>query len=183
MKDDYILCIYNDIINIINKYLWCDNILEVKELIIRDFKNKVVNVTNYEKEIEVINSLDGYYDKYIFLMNFSLGVIPKNYMNDDYLSDSLKLLLDIDTSSELNDLYYNKWLDDINSSCNLFISYKKHCNSIDYYISSLNDKLNLSILNYTNSYDYSNIYNKIILTRDIDNLIKYNTNSNELSLL
>ena len=183
MKDDNIISIYNTIVNIINKYVWCDNLLDVKDMVIHDFKNTLVNVINYDKEIEVINSLEGYYDKYIFLINFSQGIIPSIYKDEEYLNDKIKNILNIDTSSDLNKLSYDKWYRDILSCKNIIISYKKHSSLGDFYLSSLNDDLNFSIVKANNSYNYSNIYNKIKLTNDIDNLIKYNVSNDELVLL
>ena len=183
LKDEKILNIYNSIVNIVNKYVFVDNLLDVKDMIINDFKNKKINIINLSNEIVITNSLDNVYDKYVFLMNFSQGMIPNNYKDEDYLNDELRDKLCIDTSSDLNKLSHDKWLYDIKHTKNIFITYKKNSPSGDFYLSSLNDKLNLEIKKPDISYNYSNIYNRILLTNEIDNLVKYNLNTIELELL
>ena len=183
LNDNNIRDLYNSIISIVNDYVWCNNYLDVKKMIIHDFKNKIVNEINYSNEVNIINSLEGYYDKYIYLINFSQGIIPKIYKDEDYFSDKEKSVLGIDTSEELNGLNYNKWYKDILACKNLFISYKKHSSLGDFYLSSLNDDLNFCVIKDKSNYNYSNLYNKIKLTNCIDNLIKYNAINNDISLL
>ena len=183
VKDKNIIDIYNNIVNIINKYAWCNNITLVKDIIIHDFKNTKVNVINYKNVIDVISSLDGISSEYVFLMNFCQGNIPSIYKDEDYLDDNIKNKLGIDTSISLNKLTYDKWLRDILNCKNIIISYKKFSLSGECYISSLNDELKLNIIKPEYSYKYSNLYNKIKLTKDIDELIKYNVGSSELDVL
>ncbi len=180
MKNKGIIDTYNLIVNIVNKYVWIDNKDIYKKMVIHDFKSTKVNSVNYLNEVEVISSLEGYYDKYVFLMNFSLGVIPKIYMDDDYLSDKIREKLKIDTSYNLNKLESDKWLFNINSCRDIVISYKKYNVNEEYYISPLASFLKLESIHPGVIYNYSNIYNKIKLVRDIDELIKYNVCSEEL---
>lgn len=184
LKDEGVISIYNSIINIINKYVWCDSILDAKEIIINDFKNKKVNSSKLSKEIEVITSLDGAStDDYVFLMSFNQGIIPKTYKDEDYLNYELKDMLKIDNTSDLNKNSHDMWLKNILTCKNLIISYKKTSSTGDFYLSSLNDELKLEIRKSDTNYSYSNIYNKIKLTSDIDTLVKYNLKSEELSIL
>lgn len=184
LKDENILAIYNIIIKIVNKYIWCDDILRAKELIINDFKNTKINVEKLASEIEIINSLDSVTSEdYIFLMSFNQGIIPKTYKDEDYLNDKLKNLLEIDNTNNLNKNIHDKWLIDIKRCKNLTITYKKSSPTGDFYLSSLNDELNLKIQKSANNYNYSHIYNKIRLTKDIDTLVKYGLESKELPIL
>ncbi|MEE3342960.1 MAG: PD-(D/E)XK nuclease family protein [Bacilli bacterium] len=179
------LKIYNSIINIINKYAWCDDYNKVKEMLINDFKKTKINNTKYEKRIDIINSLDeANDDEYIFLMSFNQGIIPNIYKDEDYLNDKIKQELNIDTSNDLNTYSTNKWLYNIKHTKNLTITYKKYSNQSEYYISSLNDILNYNIIKENIEYsNYSHLFNKIALTKKIDDLIKYNTHSEILDIL
>ena len=183
MKDANVIDIYNKIIHILNKYIWASDLEVLKIMLIHEFKNTIINELNYSYEVQIIDSLSSYYDCYVFLMNFSQGVVPVVYKNEDYFSDDEKTIIGIDTSFDINLLNYNKWINDIKRCKNIIISYKKHSSLGDFYLSSLNDELNLTTIKPTLNYNYSNIYNKIILTEYIDNLIKYNLCSSELDVL
>lgn len=184
LKDENILALYNAISNIINKYVWCDDIVKAKEIIINDFKNKKVNIIKLASVVDVIKSLDiASDDDYVFLMSFNQGIIPKTYKDEDYLNNTLKDLLNIDNTNDLNKNSQFTWLNNIKKCKNLTITYKKHSPMGDFYLSSLNDQLNLETKNIDISYNYSNIYNKIKLTSYIDNLVKYNLENKDLPLL
>ena len=178
------LNIYNRLLEIINKYTWCNDYTTIKELLINDFKKAIINNKKYQQEIKIINSLtETEKDDYIFLISFNQGIIPKIKKDEDYLNDNLKNILKIDTSIDLNILNKEKWLQEIKTS-KLIITYKKSSKSGDFYISSLNDYLNLEIKPIKLDYSkYSNILNKIELTKNIDNLIKYATKENNLDIL
>ena len=184
LEDEHILDIYNKIINILNKYTWCNSYLEIKPLLINDFKNQIINKENLSSKVEILDNLsDASQNNYVFLMNFNQGQIPQTIKDEDYLSDSLKSKLNLDTSNDINNQNQAKWLDDIKHTKNLIITYKTHSLTGDYYLSSLNDILKLEQEIPQKEYNYSNIYNKIELTDKIDNLIKYNTYSKELEVL
>ena len=185
LKNENVNEIYNTIINIINKYVWCDDIKNVKEMIIHDFKNKIINKINLEKEVKIISSLsEASKDDYIFLMSFNQGVVPNTLKDEDYLNNKQKDLLGIDNTNDLNQNNTNIWVQNIKWSKRLVITYKKSSPLGDFYLSSLNDILKLEVKKGDiNSYNHSNIYNKIELTKYIDTLIKYNTKQNNLNIL
>ena len=190
IKDNYnlanenICTIYNSIISIINKYVWCDNILNAKEMIIHDFKQKTINTNNYTNEIKIINTLEeASTNDYVFLMSFNQGIIPKTKKDEDYLNNHQKDLLEIDNTNDINKTNTEEWLYNIKHCKNLIITYKKTSHTGEFYLSSLNDELKLEIQTPDSIYNYSNMYNKIELTKSIDTLIKYNTKSKNLELL
>ena len=176
--------IYNAIVNIINKYVWLDDVTLARELIIHDFKRKKINIKNYANSVEIINSLDEASDSdYIFLMSFNQGIIPNTYKDEDFLSDKLKHKLGIEDSNRLNEYTYNKWFLGIKSTKNIVITYKLHSLNGDYYLSNLNDDLNLEILHSDLDFKYSNLYNRIKLAEYIDTFVKYNLQDDNLGLL
>ena len=179
------LDIYNKIIDIVNKYAWCDDFVKIRTMLINDFKNTRINNYKWDKRIEVISSLDeASDDDYVFLISFNQGIIPHTFKDEDYLSDYYKSILGIDTSNKLNENNINKWLEDIKHTKNLIITYKKNSGLGEYYLSSLNDYLNFDIVSEKLVYsNYSNLYNKIELTKKIDNLIKYNNYDEGIDIL
>jgi hypothetical protein len=176
--------IYNKIIEILNKYYFCDDYLTIKEMLINDFKNTKLNETKLKDSIKIIKSLDNTSDSdYVYLMDFNQGDIPRNYKDEDYLSDRVKFLLGIDTSSNLNKISLDNWLYNIMRTKNLTITYKLSSLNGVYYLSCLNDYLNIPVRDNDIKYKYSNIYNKLILGEKIDTYLKYNEKDTNLITL
>ncbi len=184
LKNPRVLEFYNQMITILNQYAWCTSIEKLRDFLIEDFKNEKLDTTQYENEVKIVNCLTETTDNdYVFLLGFNQGCIPKTYKDEDYFNDHLKSLLGLDTTDELNSKNYQKWLEEINQTKNLIITTKKNSSLGTYYLSSLNDDLQLEVKKGTIGYLDSNLYNKIQLTEKLDILVKYNENSSGLSLL
>lgn len=176
-KDNYIR-----IVNICNKYVWCDDYNNIKSLIIDDLKNTNIysNIkTNTIREINIdTNVLE---DDYIFLLSFNQGIIPVIYKDEDYFNDLEKNILGIETSIDNN--YYEKEkikqiLGNIN---NLIITYKLKTLTDSFSISNINEELNYEIIKCdVDNYNYSNLYNKIKLCSGLDLYNKYGTINDNL---
>lgn len=177
--------IYNKIVEILNNYTWCNDYNEVKEMLIHDLKNTYINKP-LEKSIEVI-SLKNIFIKeedYVFVLGFNQGIIPKIYKDEEYITDSTIEELGIETTLEKNKIEKEITLKNLKKIKNLFISYKLSDFKVEYYISSLNDKINANIIKKELKISaHSNISNKIKLTAQLDNLINYGTKDNNLELL
>ena len=183
-KDEEISSVINKIVKILNKYVWVDNIIDVKELIIDDTKNTKINNSSYTNEVKIINSLnESNEEDFVYLVGFNQGDIPKSYKDEDYFNDLLKEKLGIDTTIDINEREYNTWLFDIKKTKNLIITSKKISSLGEHYLSSLNDDLNLEVKDIEIAYNYSNLYNKIKLTEKLDTLVKYNEKDNDLEYL
>ena len=183
-KDEEISSVINKIVKILNKYVWVDNIIDVKELIIDDTKNTKINNSSYTNEVKIINSLnESSEEDFVYLVGFNQGDIPKSYKDEDYFNDLLKEKLGIDTTIDINEREYNTWLFDIKKTKNLIITSKKISSLGEHYLSSLNDDLNLEVKDIEIAYNYSNLYNKIKLTEKLDTLVKYNEKDNDLEYL
>lgn len=179
-----ILEIYNQIIKILNKYTFVDSLLDVKEILIEDFKCEKVNKVSLLKEVSIINNLrEANDDDIVFLMGFNQGDIPRTYKDEDYFNDDLRILLDLDITNSRNINEYNGWLKDIKNTKNLIITTKKTSPLGVHYISSLNDELNLEIKKEKITYNYSNLYNRLSLASKIDTFVKYSEKKDDLELL
>lgn len=177
--------IYNKIVNICNKYVWCDDYLDVKELIVNDLRNTCLEqclLDNCVKETSIEQPfLD---DDYIFLLGFNQGEIPLIYKDEEYLSDVEKSLLNIETSVDNNTHVKEETIKIITRIKNLIISYKLKSLTDTFSISNINEILNFRILKgVIDEYTHSNLYNDISLAKSLDIFNKYGTISNNLNLL
>lgn len=177
--------IVSKIINILNKYTWCDNLLEVKDMLIYELKNTYIE-TKYNKSIDLIDLKDNNItdNDYVFVLGFNQGEIPTIYKDEEYITDNITNVLNIENTLELNKIEYNIILSNLKSIKNLNLSYKLNSDNGVCYISSMSEVLNSNIENIEiNNYKYSNKLNKINLTKYLDKLVNYGIKEDNLELL
>ena len=176
--------IYNKIIDICNKYVWCDDINDLKILLEYDLKHTYIENDKYTNMIEVIDyKTCDFNDEYVFVLGFNQGIIPKIYKDEDYISDSIKPSY-LDTTIDKNIKEKEEVIKSIKNIKNLTITYKLKNSFNTFYPSNLIDELGTpqkGILDYKTS--YSDISNKILFTNYLDNLIKFGEINNNLNLL
>ena len=175
--------IYNKLINILNEYTWCDNYLDVKELIINKLKNTSIE-EKLDNAIEITN-LENITDEYTFILSFNQGIIPKIYKDEDYIDDETKTKIDLDTSIEKNILEKEKTIKLIKNIKNCVITYKLKTPFSSFYPSSIIEEFKTEVIkeHKNNNITYSEINDKINLTKKLDNLIKYNIKDELLETL
>ena len=172
--------IYNQIINICNKYVWCcDEVLN--KLIKYDLEHTYIKQEHFTNEIEVID-LDPT-DDYVFMLSFNEGIIPKTYKDVDYINDSIKPNY-VDNTNDLTKYEKNRVINFIKNTKNLVITYSLNNKNGTIYPSSLIDDLNLTVekknIDYKDS--YSSLYDKILYSNLVDNYIKFKEKSDNLVL-
>jgi len=176
--------IYDSIVDVCNKYSFKqldDTIIYLIEETLKQTKlkyKKLKNAINISSIYEIEDN------NYYFVLGFNQGIIPKIYKNEDYFSDSKKQELGMFTSLQKN-IQEKEFIKNIISNYkNLTITYKLKSYKEDYYKSSLINEMNLEIkTTEENTYNYSNIYNKIMLSKKLDRLIKFNEKPNDLNIL
>lgn len=172
--------IRNILLNIINKYSFIENKSEVKKLIINDLKNSYINNNNTGIRMSSINDYFNE-DDYVFLMGFNKENYPIVHKDNDYFSDKEKEVLGLDSSTDLNIKEKESVINRILSINNLTITYKLYDDNNNYIKSDLLDvqdeKINI------NNYNNSNMMNKVLLCKKLDNLVKYNIEDKDISLL
>ena len=175
---------YNNILDIINKYYFVDELLKVKDFIIYDLKNTYIKEEYNTNAIDIIE-LDSNLikDEYVFILGFNAENVPKTYKDIDYFNDSLKEIIGLNKSVDNNKLEKLDVINNLNNIKNLSISYKDKTPYNTYLSSSLIEELNLKIEEINLPNNTSNLYNKIKLTDDLDNLLKYGVKSNDLNRL
>ena len=172
---------YDELIKVINKYIKYNN----KELIIYKLEHSYYESNIYDNEIEVVDYTEYIPNdnEYYFLMNFNEKMIPKYYMDTEYLTDNIKEILGIETSKELNIKLKNSVINKIKNIKNLVITYKLRDTKSSYYPSSLISNYEVKRIDNTYNVSYSRIYNEMNLTREYDNYIKYGTKSDLFKIL
>ena len=160
---------------------------EVCDIYLEYFISKCKNTYLSKQEIDgikTINFLDDDItdDDYVFVLGCNLENMPKIYKDEDYLSDNIKVDLNIDTSIDLNRIERELWKNKITTTKNLVMTYKLKT-PFDSYMKSLLIKDYPVCLDDNNKYIYSNVYNKICLARKLDNMIKYNISDSDTDFI
>jgi len=180
------LSLFNKIVNICNQYNFNEVDNTIIDCIEEEFKNTQINKIVLSNKITSINHKDNMFNnqEYIFIIGFNQGTIPTLYKDEDFLGDNVKSLLGIETTTEKNVIEKQIISNIINKIPNATITYKLVSPFDTYYPSSLIDELNMKVIKNTEEdYNYSNIYNKIMLSQKLDTMIKYNTLENNIELL
>ncbi len=178
---------YNQIVDVVNEYLWCDDFTEIYDMLVYDLKHTFLLEPKRNKQVECISFPGGIISKddYVFLLNFNQGSIPVVHQDEEYITDRMKKELGfLESVVELNIIEKNMVIDSILEIAHLTISYKKESSSGSYIVSSLNDELKLQVVtNFKDFYCYSDLYNQLRLARDIDEFSKYGVVSARLPVL
>jgi len=168
--------LYDTLINTINKYVKYDN----KDLIIYKLEHTNVSSYQYNNGIEIIDFLE--YDSsdadHIFMLGFNDGIVPNSYKDIDYITDNIKDMVYLDTTKEKNQNLREDILNAIYDIKNLVITYKLRDTKKTFYPSSMCTYFKVVDGVIDNNVSYSEVYNKIKLTRCIDNYIKYGKKDN-----
>ena len=177
--------IYKEVINIINKYSFIDDYNKVKALIFSDLSNiktKENELLNSVRVVDIENDIISD-NNHVFLLGFNEGIIPVNHKDEDYLSDKIKNLLHVSTSYDLNFKNDLNLKNKILNTKNLIVTYSKHDQNSELYISSSYDKDLFIEKELVINYNNSNLYNKIKLVSEKDENNKFGTISDKLILL
>ena len=177
--------IYKEIINVINSYSFISDEKEKRDFIFNDIDSIKIKTNTLKNAVNVVDINNELIDdnSYVFLINYTEGVIPVNHKDEDYLSDKIKSLLNISMSYELNKNSLNNLISAIKRVNNLVVTYPKYDgNSPLYMSSSFNEEL-FEMDNYKVNFEHSNLYNMLKLVSLKDENKKYGTISEELLLL
>lgn len=176
--------IYKQIINIINSYSFIDDYEDKKEFIFNDINSIKIKNTILKNAVNIVDIDDLLSeDNYVFLINYTEGVIPVNHKDEDYLSDKIKESLNLSVSYELNKNSLMNLLSGIKRIKNLVITYPKYDGGSPLYMSSSYDESLFDIEEFKPSFEHSNLYNMLKLVSLKDENKKYGSISDELLLL
>lgn len=176
---------YNKIINMCNKYVWCDDVDDLKILLEYELKHTYIENTKYRNMIEVVDYKNyDFKESYVFMLGFNQGIIPKLFKDEDYIEDNIKPEY-LDNTIEKNKKEKEDTIKSIKNIKNLTITYKLKNSFTTFYPSNLIDDLDCTVEKIELDYkiSYSEISDKINLTNMLDNLIKFGSIDTNLNLL
>ena len=174
------------LVNIISKLSFLDSSDPLyKKLLIDKLKSTHLDEVKYSSAVNIKN-LDYTFSKddYVFCLGFNQDILPK--MNKDilYITDSIKDEVKMYSTSYLNKREKSLIIYLLSRIENLFLSYKKSSPFSSFYKSSLINDLNLEEIEYNaDTYNCSNIYNKLRLAEDLDTFYLFGEESNRLKTL
>lgn len=178
--------IYSKFLNIFNKYVGINyNIDTIIDAVVYELKNIEIDNSSLQNKIKLTNLNNSYFDSsdYVFLLGFNQGSIPKIYKDEDYIDESLKKIVGLDSVNVINKLEKNTTITNLKSIENLIVTYKLNYLDTEFHPSNLiNDKVfelkEKVLLNTTSSEKYSNIK----LACMLDELIKYDEKDKDLPM-
>ncbi len=167
--------VLNQIIKIVNKYIIFDNKKIINEMITNEFKKVKIEQKKYIGSIEEIDYQNyPITDEYVFMLGFNQKSIPKQYKDEEYITDNIKEGLLLDSTVEKNKIEKEVTISNILNIKNLTISYKLNTPFEVYFPSSLIKDLELEVItNYKPDSIYSLDYSSLELAKLLDNFILY----------
>lgn len=121
-------------------------------------------------------------DKYYYYMNFNEGSVPAKVNDDKLIKDIDRVNLGLNTSFESLQLEKERISKVLSNYPNLIVTYKLKDYFSTYMVSPLVNDLGLIVKQVNaESYEHSNIYNKLRLAEKLDDFYKFNINDSELS--
>lgn len=178
--------IYNQMINIVNKYTFVEDKNQVYEMIKYDFKNTKIGQTDKVESVHEVSLKDTTFQEedYVFILSFNQGIIPIIYKDENYLTDKENRELSISLTVDKNNLEKKTIEECLSSIKNATITYKKYAEGENFTIASINEELNYEVLKIEEiELENSNTYNKIKLAALLDEYYKYGTKNPLLSNL
>lgn len=182
---EFELDVYNRIVDILNKYTWCEDLLLVKDMLNYELKNSYIE-KKLVNNIEIIDLKDNNVtdNDYVFVLGFNQGSIPVIYKDENYITDNIASVLELETTLEKNINEKKVILNNLKNFKNLTLTYKLNSDTTKMYISNLYDELTVEIKKgNVNDYTYSNKVNKIKLTKYLDKLTNYGIKNDDLGIL
>ena len=170
--------ISEQIVNVVNKYRFTEIDDTLISCIENELKRTYIKKQKLKNAINVVNIEDIEDTKKYFVLGFNEGVLPKIVKDEDYFNDSKKEQLGLLTTTLKNELSIELTYKKI-SKKNVIVTY----NIDNKYPSNLIKEKNLQVIKINSNNYYSEKYNRLVLARKLDDLIKYNIKDDELNLL
>lgn len=178
--------IVNKLIDIKNKLVAMEDNKYYDDFLLEELQNTYMDYDNYSQCIQVCDLFDREFldDEYVFVMNFNDLALPIMYKDEDYLTDIEKEEVEMYSTAYKNTREKEVVISYLTNIKNLTISYKLTSFKDKFYPSSLIKEYNMNITKYVkDNYNYSNKYNKRLLSIYLDNYYKYGEESKYLKSL
>ena len=175
---------YNQILSICNSYNWIDDYQKIRELLIYDLKKTNSKNSRLDSCVRIIEVEQYHFleDYYVFLLSFSQGIFPITEKDEEYLNDQIKESLGLENTVQKNNNHLKNAINFIKTTKNLVITYPTYA-SAPLEISNLNEVLQYQVQKISLQYNYSHLYNKLLLGKQLDDYMKYGVTSSNLQIL
>ena len=170
------------IIDIVNSYNFVSDYNKVKDMIISELKSLTKEI-HYDNEIEVIDIMNNNItDEYVFYLNYNQESIPKVHIDEDYITDNIRDLTKLDRLEVINKKERINIKNSLQAIKNLTITYKLKSPFASFNVANILDSnIIKGVVPISNN--YSTISNKINLANYYDEIIKYGSVADNISLL
>ncbi|MBQ6654167.1 MAG: PD-(D/E)XK nuclease family protein [Erysipelotrichaceae bacterium] len=173
--------VYSQLVHILNKYIQFPDLKEVRDLIHEDLLNTRVFAPQKRNVIRNIAMFSELTDKdHLFVLSFN-DSFPKMKTDTDYISDNIKNLVGLDDSEAANQLIKYNVQGYLSTVRNLHLSYSKNSSFEKHLPTNLTE--NISFRHCQPSYEYSEAFNKVRLSYQLEEYLKYRTEADMLPQL
>ena len=177
--------INNLVIECINSSSFIEDKDSRNEFLLYLLKNTKIKYPKYKNVVSFDTDI-GYFlnDHYYFFIGLNNKVFPKYKKDEDYFSDLNKIDMGYFASYNSNKFMKEFYINKLKSNVNLTISYRKADYFNKYSASDIVNYISNNIVKDSKKENiYSNEYNKLKFTRELDTYYKYNSQSEELKYL
>lgn len=170
------------IIDIVNSYNFVSDYNRVKDMIISELKSLTKEI-HYDNEIEIIDIMNNNItDEYVFYLNYNQESIPKVHIDEDYITDNIRDLTKLDRLEVINKKERINIKNSLQAIKNLTITYKLKSPFASFNVANILDSnIIKGVVPISNN--YSTISNKINLANYYDEIIKYGSVADNISVL
>lgn len=157
--------LYNVLVSLVDKYeISLENPSDTYEFLNSLLTSTPFDIYHYKNSISVSDLSSYSDDDFVFFPTCNLNVNPRIIKDESYLNDESLSLLGLPTSKEKNSECFNKDINVILNTKNIYISYRKEIDGVEAYRSNLLDKLDINTINnYKYEYNISRIEDMIML--------------------
>ena len=183
-EEDY--QIYKTLVDLYNEYVMIPKDSIWLECIEEECKQKNIPISKQSNAVRVkeLRTTNFKEEDYVYVMGMNQENIPRTYQDESYLNDTICKTIGIDTTLDKNKQEKQTVIEKINAIPNGILTYKKKTPFGLYYPSSLLDELQVEKkIPKQNPYFYSDEWNQISLSKQLDQYLDYNEKDKNMDML
>ncbi len=172
--------IVKKIVNLINNV---NSTNDLTDVFLYEFERLKFDEVRYDNAIEVVDFYNYQFNdnNHVFLLNFNNGVIPREFKDDQYLSDVITSNTNLDTTLDKIKLELKQINVKLYNIKNLYISYKTKTKAKEYLPSRLVNILEMNVISDSAiNEDYSILNAQLKASIYLEDFIKYDSLNKEL---
>ena len=153
-----------------------DDSKEYKSLLISKIKSASIPSEEYKDAVQIKNLENEEFmdDEYVFVLGLNQDNLPKLEKDTDYISDKDKKEVELYTTDEKNKQAKTALINIFYSIKNIYLSYKLQTPFQSMYPSSIIEEYKMKVISKEeDTYQYSNLYNKLRLGSKLDTYNRY----------